>query len=65
MKIDTQKLRGKTRKEIIEILGRNFHKDSTNETLIFTINRSLLNWKGTAFVIEFNSDGIADTFYSL
>ena len=55
---------GKTRQEIIEVLGENYHPESNDNALIYIIGRTWLS-KGKALFIEFNDQGIADTIYTL
>lgn len=60
MKKSYSGLRGKTREEIIGLLGNNFHTDSTESILVYIINKTWLNPKGNVLYIEFNEKGKAD-----
>lgn len=61
---DFVKLKGKSRIEIIELLGKKFHPESNeDDILVYIVDKTCLNRKGMALYIEFNKEGKADTIY--
>ncbi|WP_304343959.1 hypothetical protein [Chryseobacterium koreense] len=57
-------LKGKTRKEIIDFLGDDYHPESNECTLVYIIKKTWFS-KGRALFIEFDKTEIADTFFTL
>ena len=57
-------LKGKTRKEIIELLGDKYYLRSDEEVLVYIINKTWFS-KGKYFFIEFDKSGKTDTFYTM
>lgn len=57
-------LRGKTREEIIELLGDDYHPESDEMILIYIINKTWFSSR-EVLIIEFNKTGIADTFFKV
>lgn len=59
------KLFGKTKQEIISILGEGFHPDSNDDVLIYVVRSGWFGIKKKILHIEFNHFGITDTVYIL
>lgn len=62
--INKSEIKGKTREEIIDYLGDNYHPELDDETLVYIISKNWLNRKEDALYIEFNKSGKADTIFT-
>ncbi len=61
--INFLKLKGNTRKEVIDMLGENYHPKSDKDILIYLVYKTWLNHRGRVLCIEFNKEGRADTIF--
>jgi len=61
---DPKKLKGKTRDEIISLIGHNYNTDN-QELLVYPIKQPWYTRRGKQLMIDFDENGKADTIITI